>query len=281
VSIKGYENSRTIAANGGVAGYVAVPNWNEVGYNANSGSASDLVNHRGQSSPITVDWEADNNRRWNGPYGIVSADYALLNGQIEGANSLIVTVSNIPPSFQSAGYSVYVYLGAPQATDGLVTSSDWYGAASVEGSTNYYHSTDLATWDGAWLPAANTDEFDAYPSNANYAVFSGLTGATVQIVLSLHPANPTGPVTFSGLQIVADVAPVATNPTNLTWSVSGNQLTLSWPSAYLGWTLQVQTNALSEGISSNWKDVPGTDTVTSTTVTVDPDDAAVFFRLRL
>src|SRR5262249_3266545 len=33
-----------------------------------------------------------------------------------------------------------------------------------------------------------------------------------------------------------------TTPTNIVMSVSGNQLTLQWPSDHTGWTLQSQTN---------------------------------------
>jgi len=55
-------------------------------------------------------------------------------------------------------------------------------------------------------------------------------------------------------------------------------VTVSWPSYYLGWTLQVQTNAF----SSTWTgtDIPGSDLVTSTNISPDVDIPAVFFRLR-
>lgn len=205
VSLMGFENARTIAANGGVAGYVAVTNWNEVGYNASSGSASGLVNHKGQPTSITVDWQASNNRRWNGLYSSAGGDFALLNGMIDGGSSNItVTVSNIPPIFQSAGYSVYVYLGTPNATAGIVNTNDWFGAVSAGGNTNYYHGIDLATWGGNWQLATTTNPGDSSPANANYAVFSGLTTPTTQITLNLHPLALTGPVSLSGLQIVAD-----------------------------------------------------------------------------
>jgi len=227
-----------------------------------------------------VDWQADNNRRWNGPYGSAAADYALLNSQIEGTNSLLVTVSNIPSSFQSAGYSVYVYLGAPHATAGLVDPNTWSGAVSIGTSSNYYHAVDLATWDGSWLQATTTDPNEVSPSNANYAVFSGLSGDTALVTVGLHPLGLTGPVTLSGIQIVANVAPVASNPTNLTWSVIGNQLNVAWPGDHLGWTLQTQTNLLSVGLGANWVDVPGSTSVTNMAFPIAPGEPAVFFRLK-
>lgn len=69
-------------------------------------------------------------------------------------------------------------------------------------------------------------------------------------------------------------------PTNITAHVSGNVLTLSWPASYLGWILQAQTNSLSVGISTNWFDVAGSGSVTSTNMTVNPSNPTVFFRLR-
>jgi fibronectin-binding autotransporter adhesin len=70
-----------------------------------------------------------------------------------------------------------------------------------------------------------------------------------------------------------------TTPTNITAHVSENVLTLSWPSNYLGWILQEQTNSASVGLSTNWFDVAGSGSVTSTNITISPANPTVFFRL--
>jgi len=44
--------------------------------------------------------------------------------------------------------------------------------------------------------------------------------------------------------------------------------------------LQTQTNTLTVGIAANWVDVPGTASVTSTNIAVNPANPTVFFRLR-
>ncbi|MGH8022041.1 MAG: beta strand repeat-containing protein, partial [Limisphaerales bacterium] len=48
------------------------------------------------------------------------------------------------------------------------------------------------------------------------------------------------------------------NPTNIVFSASGGNLTLSWPADHTGWQLQAQTNNLSVGLSTNWVNVSGT-----------------------
>jgi len=73
--------------------------------------------------------------------------------------------------------------------------------------------------------------------------------------------------------------PVALNPTNLTAVLSGELMALSWPADHLGWRLQVQTNQLSTGLSTNWVVVPGTELVTSTNLTINPTTGAVFYRM--
>ena len=79
---------------------------------------------------------------------------------------------------------------------------------------------------------------------------------------------------------IAVVTTMALNPTNITTSVSGNQLTLTWPSDHLGWVLQAQTNSLSTGLGSTWFDVAGSGSSTTAVYTLDPANPTVFFRLR-
>ncbi len=72
---------------------------------------------------------------------------------------------------------------------------------------------------------------------------------------------------------------VNTTPTNLTTVVSGSSLTLNWPADHIGWRLQVQTNSLTTGISSNWVDVPGSTSVNNINTTINPANGAVFYRM--
>jgi autotransporter-associated beta strand protein len=76
------------------------------------------------------------------------------------------------------------------------------------------------------------------------------------------------------------VQPIATTPTNITFSLTGNTLALSWPASHLGWILQQQTNSLSVGLAANWVDVPGSASITATNITANPTLPTVFYRLR-
>jgi autotransporter-associated beta strand protein len=69
------------------------------------------------------------------------------------------------------------------------------------------------------------------------------------------------------------------NPTNISFSVSGGILNLSWPADRTGWRLQVQTNSLSVGLGNNWVTVPGSTNVNSVPIPLDANNGSVFYRL--
>jgi autotransporter-associated beta strand protein len=79
--------------------------------------------------------------------------------------------------------------------------------------------------------------------------------------------------------ILSVVATVNTTPTNITTTVSGNVLTLSWPPDHTGWRLQSQTNSITSGLNTNWTDMPGTESVNSTNITMNPANGSVFYRM--
>jgi autotransporter-associated beta strand protein len=75
---------------------------------------------------------------------------------------------------------------------------------------------------------------------------------------------------------------VNTARTNITYSVSGNSMTLSWPSDHTGWRLLAQTNHLNTGVSGNpvdWGTVPGSSSTNSVTVPLDGSKPSEFYKL--
>jgi autotransporter-associated beta strand protein len=72
---------------------------------------------------------------------------------------------------------------------------------------------------------------------------------------------------------------LASYSTNISYSVSGSTLTITWPATHLGWVLQQQTNSLSAGLGTNWTDMAGSSAVTSTNITINPALPTAFYRL--
>jgi autotransporter-associated beta strand protein len=127
------------------------------------------------------------------------------------------------------------------------------------------------TSDATPLVAGDTNQLFTVSGSAsgNFTSIVGSPGAG--LAYSFNPA--------SGLLSIVGSS-IASNSTNITFSVSGSTLSLSWPADHLGWILQSQTNSLAVGITTNWFDMAGTASVTSTNLTINPADPTVFYRLR-
>lgn len=138
-----------------------------------------------------------------------------------------------------------------------------------------------ATYGGSLVVTNTTSDATPLVAGDTFTLFSTTThiGTFASIIGSpgaglAYRFNPTNGV----LSVVAFTT--ASNPTNITFSVSGNTLALSWPLDHLGWFLQSQTNSLATGLKNNWVDVAGSDSVTQTNITINPANPTAFFRLR-
>jgi hypothetical protein len=81
---------------------------------------------------------------------------------------------------------------------------------------------------------------------------------------------------------LARIIGIASTPTSLGTSVSSNQMTLTWPSTHIGWELQSQTRALTNGISTlaaDWSVVLNSQATNEVVVTINTNNGAVFYRL--
>ena len=90
--------------------------------------------------------------------------------------------------------------------------------------------------------------------------------------------STSGSPNITGSGALNVVPLVASNPTNIIYSVSGNTLNLSWPADHLGWLLQ--SNSINLAISNDWFDITNTATVTNYSITVDATMTNVFYRMR-
>jgi autotransporter-associated beta strand protein len=163
------------------------------------------------------------------------------------------------------------------------------GTLTLAGADSYTGNTRIS---GGILELAQS--FATLATNSSVLIASGaqlqLDSATLtNVVTSLElngltkpaglygSANSSGFITGAGRLLVLTGAVGPSGPATLTNSLSAGVLSLSWPASQ-GWRLQVQTNSLSTGLSTNWVYV--TDgTVSSTNITVDSTKAAMFYRL--
>jgi hypothetical protein len=156
-------------------------------------------------------------------------------------------------------------------TIGLSVSND---LVSVSGSIIYggILTVTNVTSDANPLVAGETFQLFSAGGSDNFTSIHGSPGAGLGY--SFTPASGV-------LSIVT--SSIASNPTNITFTVSGSTLTLGWPEDHRGWILQAQTNSLNVGLtapSGTWFDVAGSSSVTNVVITINPAKPTVFYRLR-
>ena len=76
--------------------------------------------------------------------------------------------------------------------------------------------------------------------------------------------------------VLSVVQTVATNPTNVSYSLVGDQIQIAWPADHTGWRLQSQTNGLSP---TNWFDVPDSTATNRLNIPLDVNQGSVFYRM--
>jgi hypothetical protein len=89
--------------------------------------------------------------------------------------------------------------------------------------------------------------------------------------------SSTTPTYITGPGSLMVPSPIASNPTNITYRVSGSTLTLSWPADHLGWL--VQSNSVGIAASNSWYNIGGSSSVTTLNVNIDTTEPNVFYRL--
>ena len=153
---------------------------------------------------------------------------------------------------------------------GLVVTND-----SVNGLSSITYGGTLKL-DLSGSPLASTDSFVLFSASTYSGAFTNIVPATPGAGLTWNTNNliVNGTLSVQG-------GGIATNPTNITATVSGSSLVLSWPADHLGWILQAQTNSLTSGLGTNWVDVSSSASVSAVTNTIVPANPTVFYRLRL
>ncbi len=183
-------------------------------------------------------------------------EYDIYNGKQDYLREYLQDVGSGNATIPTTGFSL---IGLAVNSSGAIFRLNGASDGTVAGATFGSAITRIGNNEGAG---------DGYVGDiAEIDIYSGVLSSTQ--------------ITNLEAQLVAEygVVGVATNPTNITTSVSGNVLTLSWPADHIGWRLQVQTNSLSSGLGSGWTDVAGSTSVNSVNVTISPANGTVFYRM--
>lgn len=216
----------------------------------------------------------------------VSNGTFFLSGSLKGlggvtvAGGLLVGNGSIsgPVSVQSGGSieaGTTNAIGTLSLAGSLTLSGNTIIKISKTGGTEDTFSGQSTVTYGGTLTVTNLegtlaagDHFTLFEPGASASNFSNIIGSP----------GPGLAYSFAN-GVLSVISGPAANPTNITVHVTGNTLTLSWPADHLGWLLQSETNSLSVGISTNWVTMPGSGSVTSTNITINPLNPTVFYRL--
>jgi len=175
-----------------------------------------------------------------------------------------------------AGNVALTKAGEPGTVLLLTNANAYTGNTTVKAGTLEIVQPTLAPASTVIVAAGATLQLDFVVTNTVAGLVLNGANQTPGLYNSVtSPAFLAGP---GGLLVKS---PIATNPTNLVFSISGRNLNLSWPTDHLGWTLQQQTNSLSSGLGTNWVTVPGSTGRTTTNIPMDSTKPAVFYRLAL
>jgi len=118
----------------------------------------------------------------------------------------------------------------------------------------------VITWTSALNQSLSTNTFTTVVTNSN--------------PFDLINPHLSSTNTFSVI-VVPNI--VATNLTLL--NSGGTNLTLSWPADHTGWRLEIQTNTLQIGLSTNWAIFTGSAATNQVVTPITKTNGAVFFRM--
>ena len=211
----------------------------------------------------------------------------LVNGSI-GSGAVTVANGGTLGGSGSIGGALTVQSGGTLAPGGGLTTLNATGNVNLQpgGTTFLEISKAAATNDQLVVSASLTlggtlvvtnlggilaagDKFTLFHAGSFNGSFSSNSLPVLNAGLAWNTANLTNGV----------VSVVSTQPTNLVWNTTGTALNLSWPTGYIGWRLQVQTNSLNSGLGTNWLEVTGSRLTNNVALPVDPTQGSVFYRL--
>lgn len=224
-----------------------------------------------------LDFQMDENSNITNTVVVTNSLFALIPGQtLAGIGTINGSV------FVPAGATLNVGLSTGSLT--ITTNLELAGTANTAlNRTNSPNCSEVIAQSLIIDSTATLNITNAGPAFQGGEVFhlfnqsaSGFAAMTLPPISS--PLSWTNKLAVDGTLVVLGSL-VNTNVTSITNVLVGNTLILSWPTDHIGWLLQVQTNALSLGLGTNWVNVAGANATNQASLLINPQSGSVFYRL--
>ncbi len=224
----------------------------------------------------------DNTETYTGPT-LVSNGTLRVNGQLAAGPVTVATNATLGGTGIIPG-PVTVLAGGAIAPGNSIGTLNLGGSLTLAGNLSIEVNRSGLSSDKTIVTGAlnNTGTGTVTVTNLGAALIAGDTftlfnkalsgGATMTVIGA--GVNWTNKLHIDGT--IAVLSSIPTTPTNITSSVSGNALTLTWPASYIGWSLQSNSVSLT---ATNWFKVPNSSTNNQLVITLDPVKTNVFYRL--
>jgi len=219
---------------------------------------------------------------WNDGQLASTSSVTVTNGSLGGTGSIAGAVTISAPGMIAPGTSA---IGTLTLNNGLALGGN--GLFKINKSLS--QSNDLVSVSGLLTNTGSgtitiTNLGPALVAGDRFTLFSQplLSGGTLSVTGG--GMTWTNRLAIDGsIQVLSAGSTTAIYPTNVTYNISGTSLKLGWPATHQGWILQAQTNSAALGLTTptnTWYDVAGTGGGTNASITINPANPAVFFRLR-
>lgn len=193
------------------------------------------------------------------------------NTATAGTNNYGITPSAATGgTFTAGNYSItYVtnILSVSQLPVGLMGTRVYDGTATA--TYSILSITNIVSGDTVSLASGNATLASSAPGPE----------PIISTALTLSGARDTNYTTIGAAGVVT--VTVNASSTNVVFSATNGQMTLSWPLDHTGWELQAQTNSdLTVGLTTtNWVDVTGSTTTNLVNIPINVTNGSVFYRL--
>jgi autotransporter-associated beta strand protein len=231
-------------------------------------------------SPGILDVTAASGTLYLGHAGLVQSISG--NGTLNG--SLQVTNGTVIPGLRAgqAGFTTGSSLHVNGSVTMYTASTNILTINRTNSTPNDNLTASSIVYNGVLIVTNVGDTAFPGQTTNTFQLFSGaISGTFASVTLPVLPAGeywitnlPAGTISLANTN-----SAIVNTPTPILVSVTGGILSLSWAPDHLGWWLQAQTNTLGKGLGTNWVDIANSNTSTNSTITPDPTQPTVFYRL--